>query len=95
LDEGRQAVGTYESIEEDGRVTVHPLLEEPGGRWGSLRIPPHTQLLDELGLYRLDDKKLVQDSVISLALAVRAAYDREAVGPPAMGGMYGGAREIA
>lgn len=89
LDEGRQADGTYESIDEEGRVTVHPRLEEPGGSWGALRVPPHIQLLDELGLYRFDDKKLVQDSVISLALAAKAAYDREAVRSPVTGGFFG------
>jgi hypothetical protein len=89
LDEGRQVVGSYESVDEDGRVTVHPSLEEPGGSWGALRLPPIVQLMDELNLYRFDDKKLVQDSVISLALATKAAYDREAVREPVAGGFYG------
>jgi hypothetical protein len=46
-------------------------------------------LLDELGLYRFDDKKLTQDSVIALALAVKAAYEREAVAEPVLGGFFG------
>jgi hypothetical protein len=90
LDEGRQADGTYVTVDEEGREHVHPRLEPPGGTWGALRIPPYVQLLDELGLYRFDDKKLVQDSVIALALGARAAYDREAVRAPVMGSFYGG-----
>jgi hypothetical protein len=89
LDEGRQAIGETEMIDEHGRRSMHPVLEPPGGTWGALRFPPITQLLDELGLYRFDDKKLTQDSVIALALAVKGAYDREAVGEPVLGGFFG------
>ena len=70
------------------------MMEPPGGTWGALRFPPHVQLLDELGVYRFDDKKLVQDSVIALALAVQAAYDREAVREPVIGGLYGGGARV-
>lgn len=89
LDEGRQSTGTREIVDERGQVSLHPVMEPPGGKWGALRFPAHTQLLDEMGLYRFDDKKLVQDSVISLALAVTAAYEREAVGSPVFGGFFG------
>jgi len=90
LDEGRQRIGLREMVDEAGQVSLHPELEPVGGTWGAVRFPAHTQLLDELGLYRLDDKKLVQDSVISLALSVMAAYDREGVGAPVIGGFFGG-----
>lgn len=92
LDEGRQAIGTYETIDENGRAVAHPQLEDAGGTWGALRLPLHVQLMDEMGIYRFDDKKLVQDSVIALALATSAAYDREAVREPVMGGLYGAGR---
>jgi hypothetical protein len=92
MDEGRQASAQRVIVDEHGRDSMNPVLEPPGGDWGWLRIPPHTQLLDELGLYRFDDKKLVQDSVIALAMAVKAAYDRDAVGPPVLGGFFGGER---
>ena len=90
FDEGRQSDGEYETIDETGMVHRIPKLLPPGeGGWGLLRLPTITQLMDELGLYRIDDKDLVQDSVISLGLAVVAAYQMEAVKPPVMGGLYG------
>ena len=36
----------------------------------------------------LDDKKLVQDSVFALALAVAAARETEYLVEPAMGGLF-------
>jgi hypothetical protein len=37
-------------------------------------MPPIPQLLDEFGSYELDDKNLVQDCVMAVALAVRTVY---------------------
>ncbi len=90
LDDGRHSAGTYETMDVSGMVHTLPKLEAPGeGEWGLLRLPMIQQLMDELGLYRIDDHDLVQDSVMSLGLAVVAAYDMEAVRPPVLGGLYG------
>ncbi len=89
MDEGRQTTGMYETMDESGLTHRVPKLEGPGeGSWGLLRLPCVTQLMDELGLYRIDDKDLVQDSVISLGMAVAAAYQMESVRPPVHGGIY-------
>jgi len=90
LDEGREVVGEYETVDESGMVHKHPQMEEAReGNWGILRMPPIVQLMDEMGMYKLDDKKLVQDSVFALALAVKSAYDAEYVRAPVFGGLYG------
>lgn len=91
FDERREVIGTYEAIDENGMVHTYPRMEEPfEGDWGNLRMPMITQLLDELGLYRLDDKDLVQDSVFALALAVQEGYAMMWVTPPLLsGGLYG------
>lgn len=89
LDEGRQTTGEYETIDESGMMHRHPELEAPGeGNWGLLRLPEHTQLMDEMGLYMMNDRGLVQDSVISLALACAAAYEMESIAPAAIGGLW-------
>lgn len=50
---------------------------EPDRRegWGYLRMPPIPQLVDEMGTYELEDKDLVQDCVMGLAMATQARYD--------------------
>lgn len=90
LDEGRRAVGEREELDEMGNVLKVPVLQEPGTGWGWLRLPCITQLMDEMGVYSLDDKDIpYTDSVMSLALAAHAAYEMESVGEPAIGGIYG------
>lgn len=42
--------------------------------WGWLRMPPITQLVDEMGTYQFDDKDLVQDCVFALALVTQIKY---------------------
>jgi hypothetical protein len=44
-------------------------FQTPDVDFGHLRIPPIVQLEEELSFYAWDDKKLVTDSVFSLALA--------------------------
>ena len=89
LDEGRQAVGTYDEIDEFGNTFPQPLLQDPGEGWGLLRLPTITQLMDEMGIYSLDDKDIpFTDSVMSLALAVHAAYEAEGLSTPVSGGLY-------
>lgn len=90
LDEGRQAVGEYEYEDENGNKFKAPVLQQPGEGWGLLRLPTITQLMDEMGVYSLDDKDIpFTDSVMSLALAVHAAYEMEGIHPPVLGGMWG------
>lgn len=76
---------------ETGALRDEPILQEPGeGDWGILRLATVTQLMDELGIYSLDDKDIpFTDSVMSLALATHAAYEAESVGDPVYGGLYG------
>jgi len=92
FDEGRIAKEFYEVIDpETGSKHMAPLLQSPGeGEWGILRLPCITQLMDELGVYSLDDKDLpFTDAVMSLALATHAAYEAEGVTEPVYGGIYG------
>lgn len=90
LDEGRQVIGETETTDDNGVVIRHPVLEEPNeGNWGLLRIPCISQLMDEMGIYSLDDKNIpFTDSVMSLALATDLAREMEGVAPPVIGGMY-------
>jgi hypothetical protein len=91
FDEGRLVVGDYEVMDHNGVIKRQPRLQSPKeGEWGLIRLPMEKQLLVELELYMLDDKKLVQDSVFALALAVAAARETEYITPPAMGGLYYG-----
>jgi hypothetical protein len=90
LDEGRKAVGEVETID-DNMVTIrHPVLEGPGeGDWGMLRLPCISQLMDEMGIYSLDDKNIpFTDSVMALALVTDLAREMEGVTPPVIGGMF-------
>jgi hypothetical protein len=89
FDEGRRVIGAAEVMDHTGVVVSRPKLEPAlDGEWGLLRMPMHKQLLTELETYQLDDKKLVQDSVFALALAVAGARELEYVGAPVLGGLY-------
>jgi hypothetical protein len=89
FDEGRRIEGDIEVLDHAGVLTRRSRLQEPGeGEWGLLRFPEEKQLISELETYMLDDKKLVQDSVFALGLAVAAARDTENLNPPAIGGLY-------
>ncbi len=89
FDEGRKVEGEYEVMDHNGVIKRHPRLQAPGeGDWGTLRLPMEKQLLIELELYMMDDKKLVQDSVFALGLAVAAARETEYISPPVVGGLY-------
>lgn len=90
LDEGREITGYYEEIDENGNSFEMPMLSEPGTGWGAIRLPCITQLMDEMGIYAFEDKDIeFTDSVMSLALAVHAAYEMEGVGEVLTGGIYG------
>jgi hypothetical protein len=90
LDEGREQVDEVIETDEHGALHRVPIMEVAGvGNWGLLRMPPITQLMDEMGVYQFDDKDLVTDSVIALALAADLAYQTEAVREPVLGGLYG------
>lgn len=92
LDEGRVAKDWEEVIDpESGQTRLEPVMEEPGeGNWGILRIPCIPQLMDEMGVYSLDDKDIpFTDSVMALALVTHAAYETEGVTEPVYGGIYG------
>lgn len=93
FDEGRRVEGEIEVMDHAGVLHRRARLTAPGeGYWGALRLPVIPQLRAELEIYMLDDKKLVQDSVFSLALAAAAAREQEYFKPPAIGGLfYGGA----
>lgn len=92
LDEGRIAKDFIEVLDpETGTRKVEPILQSPGeGNWGILRLPLIPQLMDEMGVYSLDDKDIpFTDSVMALALATHAAYETESVTDPVYGGIYG------
>lgn len=90
LDNGRQVIGESETIDDNGSVIRHPVLEGPGeGHWGLLRLPCISQLMDEMGIYSIDDKNIpFTDSVVALALVVDLAREMEGITPPVLGGMY-------
>ena len=90
LDENRQVVGESETIDDNGVVIRHPVLEEPNeGNWGLLRLPCISQLMDEMGIYSLDDKNIpFTDSVMSLALVTDLAREMEGIAAPVLGGMF-------
>ncbi len=90
LDEGRKAVDFATEKDENGNEFPVPILQDVGTGWGLLRLPCITQLMDEMGVYSLDDKDIpFTDSVMSLALVTNAAYEAEGLGDPAVGGVYG------
>ena len=90
LDENRKVTGETETLDDDGFVIKQPILEGPGeGAWGLLRIPCIAQVMDEMGIYALDDKAIeFTDSVMALALVVDLAREMEGVSPPVLGGMF-------
>lgn len=90
LDEGRQVTGSISIMDDSGHMSDHPVLEEPGeGNWGMLRLPTITQLMDEMGIYSIDDKAIpFTDSVMMLALVTDLAREMEGVSAPVIGGMY-------
>lgn len=90
LDEGRKAIEFVTEKDENGNEFPVPILQDPGTGWGLLRLPCITQLMDEMGVYSLDDKDIpFTDSVMSLALVVNAAYEAEGLTAPVLGGLYG------
>jgi len=90
LDEGRTAERFAEEKDENGHMITVPILQPPGTGWGLLRLPTITQLMDEMGVYSLDDKDIpFTDSVMSLALATYAAYEAEGLTEPVTGGVFG------
>jgi hypothetical protein len=97
LDEGRQVVGEMETIDDNGSTIRHPVLEGPDeGNWGLLRLPCISQLMDEMGIYSIDDKNIpFTDSVMSLALVTDLAREMEGIVPPVHGGMFWSDRQEA
>jgi len=94
FDEGRRVLGETEVMDHAGVIVSKPRLEEPrSGEWGLIRMPLIAQMRTELEMYQLDDKKLVQDSVFALGLAVAAAREMEYVRPPVIGGLHWSGRE--
>jgi hypothetical protein len=90
LDHDREQIDEALEFDEHGVPHRVPIMEEPDvGNWGLLRMPLITQLMDEMGVYQFDDKELVTDSVMALALAADLAYQTEAVREPVLGGLYG------
>jgi hypothetical protein len=94
MDHRRRAIGVRTVLDEAGFPRQVPDMDPPGGDWGLLRMPPIPQLLDEFGGYELMDKKLVQDCVMAVALAVGAAYDGASLDKPTAGGLYGGGEVV-
>lgn len=98
LDEDRDVIEYVEVIDpETDMPRLEPIMRAPGdvnkaGKpWGVVRLPCIPQLMDEMGIYSLDDKDIpFTDSVMSLALAVNSAYEMEYVTEPVQGGLYGG-----
>lgn len=90
LDFEREVVDYFEQTDDNGVVFRHPVLEPAGeGNWGLLRLPCIAQLMDEMGIYSIDDKAIpFTDSVISLALATDLAREMEGISPPLLGGLY-------
>jgi hypothetical protein len=90
LDHGRQVVGVRTVLDEAGYPREIPDAEAPGvGAWGRFRMPSIPQLVDEFGVYQQDDKDLVQDSVMAVALAIHSVYDGAQVEDGWVGGIYG------
>ena len=55
---------------------------------GPAPLPADPQLLDEMGAYMIDDKDLVQDSVIALALVADLAWSGGILDDPVTGSIY-------
>lgn len=91
LDYGRETIGERDQIDEAGNLFKVPDFAPVHEDWGLVRMPSIPQLLDEMGTYQLDDKDLVQDSVMALALAVHVVYDGSVLYEPLVGSIYGDA----
>lgn len=92
MDWNRQQVGETVVVDESGFEQIVPIMDAPDAAsdmWGLLRVPPIPVVIDEFGVYKLDDKKLRQDTVIALAMAAQRAFEERAVGEPIYGGIYG------
>jgi hypothetical protein len=90
LDENRRVVGEITTKDDNGVTLRHPVLEGPNeGDWGLLRLPCISQLMDEMGVYSLDDKNIpFTDSVMALALVTDLAREMEGLTAPILGGMF-------
>lgn len=90
LDDGRQQVTTEVFEDEHGNRHEVPIMQLPGdGNWGLLRLPCITQLMDEMGVYTIDDKDIeFTDSVIALALVTDLARELVGLSKPVLGGMF-------
>lgn len=89
MDYGRPVIGERDQLDEAGhlyKVPDHMAPQE--GDWGLLRLPAITQLVDEMGVYQLDDKDLTQDCVMALAMAVHYAWDMAGLEEPIQGGLF-------
>lgn len=89
LDYGREQIGERMWLDEAGIEHMVPDLQPPGeGNWGLLRVPAIPQLVDEMGVYQLDDKDLTQDCVMALAMAVQGVYDGVLLLEPVPGSLF-------
>jgi len=91
MDWERKQVRVEPWTDENGFEQTIPIMEEPDPQtdmWGLLRVPPIPVVIDEFGVYRLDDRKLQQDTVIALAMAAHRAFEERAIGEPVWGGIY-------
>jgi hypothetical protein len=89
LDHNRQTLGMSVIPDEAGQPMEVPILETPEeGNWGLIRVPALAQLVDEFGMYQLDDKDLTQDSVMAVAMAVDLLYDGMMLPEALEGGLY-------
>jgi hypothetical protein len=90
LDYGRRTLSFTVVPDESGYPMDVPVLELPGdGDWGLLRMPPIPQIVDEFGIYQFEDRKLVQDCVQAVALAVHSVFDGSILFEPISGDIYG------
>lgn len=89
MDYGRQTTGWTKIPDEAGVLVDAPILELPGEGWGVFRMPGIAQLVDEFGVYQMDDKNLVQDCVQAIALAIHQVFDGTLLEEPISGGLYG------
>jgi hypothetical protein len=91
MDWGRQTLGYTTVPDEAGFPVEVPILELPGeeSNWGLIRMPPIAALVDEFGVYQIDDRKLQQDTVMSVAMCIHAVFDGMLLDAPSEGGIYG------
>lgn len=90
LDWDREVIGQRDEFDEAGNLRQAPDHEPPKeGNWGLIRLPAIPQLADEFGRYQLDDKRLQQDCVMMVALAVKGIMDTMTIERPRFGSIYG------